>query len=45
MDRGAPSWLEVRPVAPEVLAAITDDLDLGERAAIAPAEAMRADLL
>jgi predicted nucleic acid-binding protein len=40
-----PSWLEVRPVAPEVLAAITDDLDLGERAAIALAEAMRADLL
>ena len=34
------------PVAPEVLAAITDDLDLGERAAIALAEAMmRADLL
>ena len=40
-----PSWLEVRLVAPEVLAAITDDLDLGERAAIALAEAMRADLL
>ncbi len=40
-----PSWLEVRPVAPEVLAAITDDLDLGERAAIALAETMRADLL
>ena len=40
-----PSWLEVRPVAPEVLAAITDDLDLGERAAIALAEALRADLL
>jgi predicted nucleic acid-binding protein len=33
------------PVAPEVLAAVTADLDLGERAAIALAEAMRADLL
>jgi predicted nucleic acid-binding protein len=40
-----PSWLEVRPVAPEDLAVITDDLDLGERAAIALAETMRADLL
>jgi predicted nucleic acid-binding protein len=40
-----PSWVEIRPVAPEVLAAVTDDLDLGERAAIALAEAMRADLL
>ena len=40
-----PSWLEVRPVATEVLGAITDDLDLGERAAIALAGAMRADLL
>jgi predicted nucleic acid-binding protein len=40
-----PSWVEIRHVAPEVLAAVTDDLDLGERAAIALAEAMRADLL
>ncbi len=32
-----PSWVEVRPVAPDVVAAITDDLDLGERSAIAPA--------
>jgi predicted nucleic acid-binding protein len=40
-----PSWLEVRPVASEVLAAITDDVDLGKRAAIALADAMRADLL
>jgi predicted nucleic acid-binding protein len=39
------SWVEIRPVAPEVLAAVTGDLDLGERAAIALAEAMRADLL
>ncbi len=42
---GPPSWVEVRPVAPEVVASITDDLDLGERSAIALAEAMRADLL
>src|SRR5688572_28006126 len=45
MDAAPPSLLEVRPVAPEVPAAITDDLDLGERAAIALAEAMRADRL
>jgi predicted nucleic acid-binding protein len=42
---GPPSWVEVRSVAPEVMAAITDDLDLGERAAIALAETMHADLL
>ena len=40
-----PSWVDVRAVAPEVMAAITDDLDLGERAAIALAETLRADLL
>jgi len=40
-----PSWVEVRPVAPDVVAAITDDLDLGERSAIALAETVHADLL
>lgn len=40
-----PSWVDVRPVASEVLAAITDDLDLGERSAIALAETLHADLL
>lgn len=33
-----PSWVEIRP-------RVTDDLDLGERAAIALAETMRADRL
>ena len=40
-----PSWVEVRPVASDVVAAITDDLDLGERSAIALAETLHADLL
>jgi predicted nucleic acid-binding protein len=40
-----PSWVDVRPIAPEALAAITEDLDLGERAAIALAETVHADLL
>ena len=40
-----PSWVEVRPVAPDVVAAITNDLDLGERSAIALAETVHADLL
>lgn len=40
-----PLWVEVRPVASEVVAAITDDLDFGERSAIALAEALHADLL
>ena len=40
-----PSWVEVRHVAPDVVAAITDDLDLGERSAIALAETLHADLL
>jgi len=40
-----PSWVEVRHVAPDVVAAITDDLDLGERSAIALAETVHADLL
>jgi len=42
---GPPSWVEVRPVASEVVEAITDDLDLGERSAIALAETLHADLL
>jgi hypothetical protein len=25
-----PEWVEIRPVAPKVVAAITDDLDVGE---------------
>ena len=41
----APSWVDVRPLAPEAVAAITEDLDLGERAAIALAETVHADLL
>ena len=40
-----PAWATVAPVSQEQIAAITDDLDLGERAAIALAEAIRADLL
>ena len=40
-----PSWVDVRPVTPDAVSAITDDLDLGERAAIALAETMHADLL
>jgi predicted nucleic acid-binding protein len=40
-----PSWVEVLPVASDVIAAITDDLDLGERSAIALAETLHADLL
>jgi hypothetical protein len=31
----APSWLRVVAVEPSAVQAITDDLDLGERAAIA----------
>jgi len=40
-----PSWVSVVPVALEAVETITDDLDLGERAAIALAGALRADLL
>lgn len=40
-----PTWVDVRPVTPDAVALITDDLDLGERAAIALAETMHADLL
>lgn len=40
-----PIWVEVRPVPPDVVSTITDDLDPGERAAIALAETLHADLL
>src|SRR5215207_4169436 len=40
-----PTWVDVRPVPPDVVSMITDDLDSGERAAIALAEAVHADLL
>lgn len=40
-----PAWVEVRPVPSDAVSMITDDLDLGERAAIALAETMHADLL
>ena len=40
-----PEWATVAPVSQEQIAAITDDLDLGERAAIALAGAIRADLV
>jgi predicted nucleic acid-binding protein len=41
----APPWLNVVPVEIETVQAITDDLDLGEPAAIALAGAVHADLL
>jgi len=40
-----PPWLSVVPVESDNVQAITDDLDLGERAAIALAATMHADLL
>ena len=40
-----PTWVDVRPVPSDDVSMITDDLDLGERAAIALAETMHADLL
>jgi len=40
-----PEWATVTLVTQEQIATITDDLDLGERAAIALAGAIRADLL
>jgi predicted nucleic acid-binding protein len=40
-----PTWVDVRPVTSDAVSMITDDLDLGERAAIALAETMNADLL
>jgi predicted nucleic acid-binding protein len=42
---GPPSWIDLRLVPSEVIATITDDLDMGERAAIALAQAIPADLL
>jgi predicted nucleic acid-binding protein len=40
-----PTWVDVRWIAPEAVATITDELDIGERAAIALAETVHADLL
>lgn len=40
-----PSWVSVVPVALEAVETITDDLDLGERSAIALAATLGADLL
>lgn len=40
-----PPWLNVVPVALDAVQAVTDDLDLGERSAIALAGTLRADLL
>ena len=40
-----PPWVQVLPVASEALAAVTIDLDQGERSAIALAEILHADLL
>lgn len=40
-----PSWVEVRHVSSDAVSMIADDLDLGERAAIALAEMEHADLL
>jgi len=40
-----PVWAQVRLVTPEQIAAVAADLDLGERAAIALADALSADLL
>lgn len=40
-----PPWVRVLPVAAEALAAVTHDLDPGERSAIALAEMLHADLL
>jgi predicted nucleic acid-binding protein len=43
--RRPPTWIDVCPVPTDAVSVITDDLDLGERAAIALAETMHADLL
>jgi len=40
-----PAWFRVEPVTLERVAGVTQSLDLGEREAIALAQAMRADLL
>ena len=41
----APSWLSVVPVEPDQVQEVTDQLDLGERAALALAGKLHADLL
>jgi len=41
----APQWVVITSVPQEQIESITDDLDWGERAAIALAETVRADLL
>ena len=43
--RQPPSWVSVVPVGLEAVETITDDLDLGERSAIALAATLGADLL
>ena len=43
--RKPPTWVEVRPVPSDAVSMITEELDLGERAAIALAETLHADLL
>ena len=43
--RQPPSWVSVVPVGLEAVETITDDLDLGERSAIALATTLGADLL
>jgi predicted nucleic acid-binding protein len=43
--RKPPTWVEIRPVPSDAISMISDDLDLGERAAIALAETIHADLL
>ena len=40
-----PMWVQVRPVTADAISLNTDDLDPGERAAIALAETVAADLL
>jgi predicted nucleic acid-binding protein len=40
-----PSWLQIQAVPAHKLALVTDDLDLGEREAIALAHLLQADLL
>lgn len=40
-----PAWLRIVEVTAEDIASVADELDLGERAAIALAESTRADLL
>ncbi len=40
-----PSWLSVASVSADTIASVTESLDLGERAAIALAETLHADLL